>query len=274
MNKGIHHTAIIDSGAELGDSVSIGEYAIVRGEVHIGDEVEIGAHVVIEGRTRIGFGTRIFHAAAIGLPPQDLKYAGEPTELIIGSGNTIREFASIHRGTATGNGKTVIGNGNLLMAFVHVAHDCCLGNDLILANAVNMGGHVSIQDGAIIGGMTAIHQFVHIGAGAMVGASSLVLQDIVPFAMVSGNPARVFDANRIGLRRRGLDSHRIDAIHKAILIATRMGLSPDDAMRRIEHEVTMMNEIAQILDFMRGRSKRGIMRGESLDRILCKRERV
>ncbi len=269
MGVRIHRSAFVSPGAELGDEVIISECAIIRDGVRIGDCVEIGPHSLVEGDTEIGAGTRVFHCAAIGLPPQDLKYRGERTKLTIGRENTIREFTSIHRGTTGGNGITKIGNGNLFMAYVHIAHDCEIGDGVIIANATNMAGHTKIHSGAVIGGLVAIHQFVHIGKMAMIGASSLVLQDVLPYALVSGNPARVRDINRIGMRRRGIEPDVIDAVHRAIKIITRGGLSLKSAAEMIERELTKFDEIAEIIDFIQNRSRRGIMRGIRADEDLC-----
>ncbi len=258
----IHPTAIIEGNVQIGDA-EIAEYAIVRGDVKIGDGVYVGPHTIIEGKTTIGDGTKILFSASIGLPPQDLKYRGEPTEVIIGKDNTIREFVTIHRGTAGGGGITKIGDNNLLMAYVHIAHDCQIGNGVILANAVNMGGHTVIEDEAVIGGLTGIHQFVHIGRLAMVGAASMVLQDVLPFALVSGNPAKVRDINRVGLRRRNFPSQVIDAIHKAVIYITRRGLSLEEALSKIRSEnLDRYDEVKHILRFVENRSHRGILRGE------------
>lgn len=264
MGVKIHRTACVESGAELSDEVSIGEYAVVRDNVHLGECVEIGPHTLIEGHTTIGAGTRIFHSTAVGLPPQDLKYSGEPTELLIGEENIIREFVTIHRGTSGGNGMTRIGDRNLLMAYVHIAHDCQIGDDVIIANASNLGGHVVIGDSAVIGGVAAIHQFVHIGTGAMIGAASLVLQDVIPFALVSGNPAKVLDINRIGMRRRGFQQLNINRVHRALTIITRMGLPLKYAVQKIKDEIPSTDEIEKILVFIQNRSKRGIMRGTNI----------
>ena len=263
MGAKIHRTAQVHSGAELGDEVIIGEYAVIENGVRLDDCVEVGSHAIVAGTTSVGEGTRIFHCAAIGLEPQDLKYRGEHTKTTIGSGNTIREFVTIHSGTADGESVTKIGENNMLMAYVHVAHDCSLGNNLIIANAANMGGHTVIDDGAIIGGLTAIHQFVHIGFGAMVGAASLVLQDVLPYALVSGNPASVHDVNRIGMRRKNIPRKSIDATHKAITILTRMGLQLRKAVSKIKNEVPITSEVERILLFIENRSARGIMRGDN-----------
>ena len=264
MGNKIHKTAVISPSVELGDGVVIDENTVIRDNVIIEDNVHIGTNVLIEGKTRIGAGTEIFHSSTIGLAPQDLKYNGEPTRLIIGRNNTIREFCSIHRGTAGGNGITRVGDNNLIMAYCHIAHDSQIGNGTILANAVNMGGHTEIEDFAVIGGMVAIHQFVHIGSLAMVGAASYVAQDVLPYAMISGNPAKVVDINRIGLRRKNFDTRTIDEIHKAIVIIARSGLALDEAIERIKSKLNQIPEIVHILKFIENRSRRGLMRGKKI----------
>ncbi len=262
MGAKIHRTAIVEPGACLGEGVRICEYAIVRSGAIIGDDVEIGPYVQIAGSVRIGSGTRIFQGAAIGLPPQDLKYGGEPTELIIGSGNTIREFVTIHRGTAGGGGKTTIGNDNLIMAYAHIAHDCIVGDGVVIANGVQLGGHVTVEDGVVIGGLAGVHQFVRIGAFAMVGALSYVNQDVMPFALVSGNPASVRDVNRVGMRRHGFESEEIDAARRAIITIARSALSTENALAAVRERFPSSPAVKRILDFVTSGSRRGIMRGK------------
>ena len=262
MGVKIHPTAHVSPGAELGDGVEVAEHAIIRDEVVLAENVYVGPSTIIEGPTSIGEGTKILFAASLGLPPQDLKYRGEKTELIIGKENVIREFVTIHRGTKGGGGKTIIGNNNLLMAYTHVAHDCKIGNNVILANLAQIGGHVLIEDMAILGGMVAVHQFVRIGKLAMIGASSLVLQDVLPFALVSGNPARVRDINRIGMRRKNYPREKIDAVHKAIKLIAHSGLALPRAIQKIKREVANTDEVEHIIEFVENKSSRGIMRGE------------
>ena len=264
MGMNIHRTAIVEPTVEIWDGVEICEYAVIRGNTIIEADVWIDSNVLIEGNTRIGAGTRIYHSSAVGLPPQDLKYTGEPTRLEIGKNNVIREFSSIHRGTAGGAGITRIGDNNLIMAYAHIAHDCKIGNGIIIANASNLGGHTEIGDFAVIGGLVGIHQFVHIGTLAMVGAGSLVRQDVLPYALVSGNPAAVRDINRIGLRRKGYSSDIIDEIHKAIVILTRKGLLLNEAIEQIKLKLRETTEVKNILEFVGNRSARGILRGEKI----------
>jgi len=216
---GIHPTAIVDTRAELADSVSVGPYAVIGPHVRVAEGTTIGAHCVIEGRTTIGRDNRIFQFASIGAAPQDKKYAGEPTELHIGDRNTIREFCTFNLGTAQDSGVTRIGSDNWVMAYVHIAHDVQVGNQTILANNATLAGHVHIGDWVIIGGLTGVHQFTKIGAHAMAGFASHVSQDVPPFMMVDGNPLSVRGFNVEGLRRRGFSPERLAAVkqmHKSL----------------------------------------------------------
>ena len=199
----IHPTAVVDPAARLGEGVEIGPYAVIGPEVELGDGCRIGPHVVIDGRVRMGRGNRVFPGACIGLEPQDLKYAGDPTEVVIGDGNTIRECVTINRATA-GDEQTRLGSGNLLMAYSHIGHNCLLGDRIVIANGVAVAGHVVIGDRAVIGGVLGIHQFVHIGRLAMVGGMSRIDRDVPPFAMVEGHPGRLRGLNKLGIRRSGL----------------------------------------------------------------------
>ena len=210
----IHKTAIIEEGAIIGENVEIGAYAYIGSKVKIGDNTKIMHHATIEGKTTIGKGNVIFPYAAVGTMPQDLKYTGEDTELIIGDNNKIREFTLINTGTIQDDSKTIIGSNNLFMGYVHVAHDCVIGNNCIFANAATLAGHVHIDDGAVIGGMTPIHQFVHIGSLAMIAGASAVSQDVPPFCMVEGNRAKLRGLNLTGLRRQFNDRKDIDEIKK------------------------------------------------------------
>jgi UDP-N-acetylglucosamine acyltransferase len=211
----IHSTAIIEDGANIHESAEIGAYAYVGSNVTIGANTKIHHHTTIEGKTTIGENNEIFPYASLGTAPQDLKYNGELTELIIGNNNKIREFTLINTGTVQDNSKTIIGDNNLFMGYVHVAHDCVIGNHCIFANAATMAGHVHIDDGAVVGGMTPIHQFVHIGSMAMVAGASAVSQDVPPFCMVEGNRAKLRGLNLTGLRRHLKDRKDIDEIKKA-----------------------------------------------------------
>jgi UDP-N-acetylglucosamine acyltransferase len=199
----VHPTAVVDPRARLSGGVEIGPYAVIGPEVQIGEGTRIGPHVVIDGRVRLGRDNRIFPGACIGLEPQDLKYGGAPTEVVIGDGNTIRECVTINRATHDGE-QTRLGSGNLLMAYSHIAHNCVLGDRIVIANGVAVAGHVVIGDRAVIGGVLGIHQFVHIGTLAMVGGMSRIDRDVPPFMTVEGHPGRVRGLNRIGLRRSGM----------------------------------------------------------------------
>lgn len=203
MTGAIHPTAVVDPAARLGAGVQIGPYAVIGPDVELGDGCRIGPHVVIEGRVRMGCGNKVFPGACIGLEPQDLKYAGDPTEVVIGDGNTIRECVTINRATA-GDERTQLGSGNLLMAYSHIGHNCVLGDRIVIANGVAVAGHVVIGDRAVIGGVLGIHQFVHIGPMAMVGGMSRIDRDVPPFTMVEGHPGRLRGLNKLGLRRSGL----------------------------------------------------------------------
>jgi UDP-N-acetylglucosamine acyltransferase len=228
MNR-IHPTAIVEPGARLGENVSVGAYSIVRSNVEIGAGSSVGPHCVIEGHTRIGRDNRIFQFASIGAAPQDKKYAGEPTELHIGDRNTIREFCTLNVGTVQDGGVTRVGDDNWIMAYVHIAHDCVVGNQTIFANNTTLGGHVHVGDWAIIGGLSGVHQFVKIGAHVMVGFASAVSQDVPPFMLVDGNPLAVRGFNAEGLRRRGFAPARIAAVKQMHKLIYRSGLTLEAA---------------------------------------------
>ncbi|MGD9944916.1 MAG: acyl-ACP--UDP-N-acetylglucosamine O-acyltransferase [Burkholderiaceae bacterium] len=229
----IHPTALIDAGAELDSSVEVGAYSIIGAGVRIGAGTRIGPHVVIEGDTTIGRDNRIHPYASIGAPPQDKKYGGEPTALVMGDGNTIRECVTLNRGTAQDKGVTRIGHHNWIMAYVHVAHDCQLGDQLVIANSTNLAGHVELGDWVILGGATQVHQFCKIGAHAMTGTGTIVLHDIPPFVMASGNTAAAHGINTEGLRRRGFSAERIAEIRRAYKTLYKSGLSLQDARQAL-----------------------------------------
>ncbi|MFZ0408657.1 MAG: acyl-ACP--UDP-N-acetylglucosamine O-acyltransferase [Cyanobium sp.] len=203
MAPSVHPTAVVDPRSRIGSAVEIGPYAVIGPDVEIGDGSRIGPHVVIDGRVRMGRGNRVFPGACIGLEPQDLKYGGAPTEVVIGDDNTIRECVTINRATDEGE-QTRLGSGNLLMAYCHIGHNCHLGDRIVIANGVAVAGHVVIGDRAVIGGVLGIHQFVHIGTLAMVGGMSRIDRDVPPFMMIEGHPGRIRGLNRIGLRRSGM----------------------------------------------------------------------
>ena len=255
----IHEQAIIEEGAIIGNNVTIGPWTYVSKNVVIGDDCHISANVVINGPTRIGKGNRIFQFASIGEDCQDLKYAGEPTELIIGDNNVFRESCTIHRGTIQDQGITQIGNNNLFMAYTHVAHDCMVGNNCILANNASIAGHVHVGDYAILGGMTGVHQFCHIGAHSFVAATSLILKDVPPYVMASGNAAKPFGLNAEGLKRRGFTAETIRSIKQAYRKVYRQGLTIEAAMKEIKETIESSDELTIFTDFIES-SNRGIIR--------------
>ncbi len=233
----IHPTAVVDRSAELADSVQVGAYAVIGPKVRIGAGTVIGPHVVVDGPTTIGQNNRIYQFASVGAAPQDKKYGGEDTSLEIGDGNTIREFCTLNRGTAQDVGVTRIGNDNWIMAYVHIAHDCQVGSHTIFANTTNLAGHVHIGDWVILGGCSQIHQFCKIGAHAMTGVGSVVLHDVPPFVMVSGNTAAAHGINVEGLRRRGFSAEAIGAIRHAYKTLYRGGLTLDQARAALSGEI-------------------------------------
>jgi len=259
----VHPTAIVDAKAELAASVSIGPYAVIGAQVRIGEGSSVGAHCTIEGPTTIGRDNRIFQFASLGAAPQDMKYRGEPTELVIGDRNTIREFCTFNRGTTQDAGVTRIGDDNWVMAYVHIAHDVQLGNRTILANNATLAGHVHVGDWAIVGGLSGVHQFCHVGAHAMIGFQSHVSQDVPPYMTVSGNPLGVHGFNAEGLRRRGFSAERIALVKSMHRLLYRKGLTLDQAKSEIE---TLKGTVADgdadvqlLLDFLAATS-RGIVR--------------
>jgi len=255
----IHQQAIIEEGAVIGENVSIGPWTYISKNVVIGDNCIISANVVINGPTRIGNGNRIFQFASIGEDCQDLKYDNEPTELIIGDNNVFRECCTIHRGTIQDKGITQIGNNNLFMAYTHVAHDCVIGNHCILANNASIAGHVHLGDYAILGGMCGIHQFCHVGAHSFVAATSLVLKDIPPYVMASGNTAKPYGLNSEGLKRRGFSKEAIRSIKQAYRKIYRQGLTVDEALNDIANNVESCEEVELFTRFIQS-SSRGIIR--------------
>ncbi len=258
----IHPTAIVDPGAELDSSVNVGPYVIIEKGVKIGQETTIKPHTVITGPTTIGSGNLIGPFATIGAPPQDLKYKGEDTELVIGDNNQIREYVSIHRGTVTDKEITLLGNGNLLMGYVHIAHDCVIGNSVILANAATLAGHVQIEDHAIIGGLVAVHQFTRIGAYSYIGGLSGISRDVPPFIIVSGirKQMRVSGINKIGLRRHGFDKEtlkKLDKAYKIIFMSPNLLLK--EALEQAANEIVDCEPAKQLIDFFHN-SKQGVLR--------------
>ncbi len=230
----IHPTAIVDPAAQLDESVSIGPYSIVGPHVCIGANTQVGPHCVIEGHTTIGEANRFFASCAIGCVPQDKKYAGEPTRLEIGNGNTVRESCTINTGTVQDVGVTRLGDDNWIMAYVHVAHDCQLGSHIVLANGTQLAGHVHIGDHVILGGMTGVHQFVKIGAHAMTSVHTTLLQDLPPFVTCAGSPARPAGINVEGLKRRGFSAEQISGLRAAYKALYRQGLTLDEARTALQ----------------------------------------
>ncbi|MEN6317402.1 MAG: acyl-ACP--UDP-N-acetylglucosamine O-acyltransferase [Syntrophaceae bacterium] len=255
----IHPTAIVSPEANISEGVEIGPYTIIRPDVNIGKNTIIGPHVVIDAQTDIGEGCRIFQFASIGAVPQDLKFKGEKTRVIIGNYNTIREFATIHKATTADIGVTIIGDHNLLMAYTHVAHNCKLGNYIIMGNAANLAGHIHIEDNAIISGMTGIHQFTRIGAHSFIGGASAVSKDVPPFTLAAGNTAKLYGLNVIGLKRRGFKEETISVLKKAYRIIFRSSLLLKVAIEKIKNEIEDIPEIRQFVEFIE-KSERGICR--------------
>ena len=255
----IHPTAIVHPGARLAENVQVGAYSIIGEHVEIGAGTTVGPHVVIEGHTRIGRNNRIYQFCSIGSDPQDKKYANEPTRLEIGDGNTIREFCSFSTGTVQDGGLTRVGNDNWIMAYVHVAHDCHVGNNTIFANNATLAGHVSVGDWAILGGFTGVHQFVRVGAHSFCGVGTVLLQDLPPFVTVSGNPSAPHGINSEGLKRRGFTSEGIMAIKRAYKTLYRNGLTLDEARKQIAQAALEQPELQQFSDFI-AESGRGIVR--------------
>ena len=263
MSERIHPTAIIHEGAVVHPSATVGAYSIIGGNVKVGAGTQIGPHCVIEGHTTIGVDNHIFQFASLGAQPQDKKYAGEPTELIIGDRNTIREFCTFNTGTSQDTGVTRIGDDNWVMAYVHIAHDCVVGNNTILANNATLAGHVHLGDWVILGGLTGVHQFVKIGSHAMAGFASRVAQDVPPFMMIEGNPLAVRGFNIEGLRRRGFTPERLKAVKQMHKLLYRQGLTLDTAQQEIAHLLQQMPEAAQDIALMQSflaSSTRGIAR--------------
>ena len=255
----IHPTALINRQAEIDSDVEIGPYSVIGAGVKIGKETKVASHVVIEGRTSLGQGNTIYQFATIGSRPQDLKYRGEASELVIGNHNTIREYVSLNPGTAGGGMVTRVGDHNLLMMHCHIAHDCLIGSHNIIANAATLGGHVVVEDYVIVGGLVGIHQFARIGSGAILGAGSMVSKDVPPFCNATGDRARLRGLNLEGLKRRGFTTTAIDALKKAYRIIFQSKLKTKDALEKVRREISPTAEIEILLVFI-AQSQRGICR--------------
>ena len=254
----IHPTAIVDGAAQLGSGVTVGPYSIIEGRVAIGAETKIGPHVVIRDFTIIGARCRIFQFAVLGEVPQDLKFRGEESRLVIGDDNTIREFATMHRGTEGGGGVTAIGDGNLFMAYTHVAHDCQVGNKVIMSNAATLGGHIIVEDHAILGGLSAVHQFGRIGRHAFIGGCSAVHRDVPPFAMALGNRAKLVGLNLVGLKRQGFSDTALHSLKRAYELLFLSEYNLKEAMARVREEFPLVPEVQDLLRFIET-SERGLL---------------
>jgi UDP-N-acetylglucosamine acyltransferase len=259
MKTKIHPTAIIDPKAEIDANVEIGPFCIIKAGVRIRKGAKLLSNVTVEGTTVIGENCVIYPFSSIGFPPQDVKYKGEDTRLVIGSGNIIREYASIHRASVGGDGATTIGDNSFFMAYVHVAHDCVIGSNVIMTNAATLAGHVVIEDFAYIGGLVAVHQFTRIGRYAMVGGFSGIGQDIPPYMIASGARAKLFGPNTIGLQRRGFTEKTINEIKKAYRILFREKRTLKDALKQVREEFPSSREIMHLIEFIE-KNKRGICR--------------
>ena len=255
----VHPTAIIDSAAEIADDVEIGPYCVIGAGVRIAKGTKLRSHVVIQGRTILGEDNVVFPFATIGTIPQDLKYKGEASELLIGNRNTIREYVSLNPGTAGGGMITRVGDQNLLMMQCHIAHDCIIGNRNVIANGATLGGHVTIEDFVIVGGLVGIHQFVRVGTSAIIGAGSMVSKDVPPYCNATGDRAKLHGLNLEGLKRRGFDRTVIDILHKAYRMVFQSKLRTEEALRKVSAELPGIPEVNKFVSFI-GQSQRGVCR--------------
>lgn len=259
MKMKIHPSALVDRKAEIDSGVEIGPFCIIKSGVKIGKGTRLLANVIVEGKTDIGENCVIYPFASIGFAPQDLKYRGEATSLEIGKNNILREYITIHRASVGGGGVTTVGDNNFLCAYVHIAHDCCIGSHVIMTNAATLAGHVLVEDHAYIGGLVAVHQFTRIGRYAMVGGFSGIGQDIPPYMLASGSRAKLFGPNLIGLKRNGFSDATINTIKKAYKILFREKRTLKDAMKKIQEDVPSCDEIKHLIEFIE-KNKRGICR--------------
>lgn len=257
-NINIHKTAVIQAGVQLSPGVTIGPYSVIEGSVAIGDNVRIGSHCLITGQTKIGKNCKIYTGAVIGSAPQDKKFSADDNVFLnIGENNVIREYVTINPGTVDGGGKTVLGSNNLLMAYAHVAHDCIIGNNCVMANAAMLGGHVTLEDNAIVGGLTGVHQFVRLGRLSIIGGCSRVVQDVPPFSMCVGQPAKVIRTNLVGLKRAGVPAAAIAQLKKAFKILFFSELAKAHALERIAGELESSPELEHLIFFAKT-SERGL----------------
>ncbi len=259
MTTFIHPTAIVSSKAKIGENCHIGAFSTIGDEVELGNNVRLESHVVVGGKTYVGDETKVFPFVSIGLAPQDLKYGGEITETQIGQRNQIREFVTIHRGTANGGGITKIGDDNLLMAQAHVAHDCQIGSEIIMANAATLAGHVTIYDKASIGAYSGVHQFCRVGREAFVGGYSVVVKDALPFAISQGNHAKCYGLNKVGLKRKGYPKETIEKLHHAFHLLLTSKLNTTQAVEKIREDISDCAEVDYLIEFIET-SPRGVVK--------------
>jgi len=255
----IHPTAVVGQNARIGEDCFVGAFCILGNEVTLRDRVRLDSHVVIDGRTSVGDDTHVFPFVSLGHAPQDLKYGGEETITEIGKRNQIREFVTVHRGTKGGGGITRIGDDNLLMAQAHVAHDCQVGSEVIMANAATLAGHVEIADKANIGAYSGVHQFCRVGPEAFVGGYSVVVKDALPYAIIQGNHAKCFGLNRLGMKRRGYSGETIEKLHHAFFLLLSSKLNTTQAVEKIKEEITGCAEVDVLVQFIES-SKRGVVK--------------
>ena len=256
----VHPTAIIDSGAKVHSSCKIGPYCTVGPDVEIGENCELISHVVVEGPTKIGSRNRFFPFSSIGLPPQDLTYKGEPTRLEMGDDNVVREFVTLNRGTAKGGGLTKIGNHTLIMAYTHVAHDCVIGDHVILANAATLGGHVTVEEWAVVGALCPVHQFVRIGAHSYIGGGTTVTRDVLPFSKTAAERGtHAYGLNALGLERRGFSKDRIRKIHHAYKVLLASKLNTSQALEKLKAEADRGKDVEMLIRFIEA-SERGVVK--------------
>lgn len=255
----IHPTAVIDPAARLGEGVRVGPYAVIGPEVELGDGCQVGSGAQLAGPSVFGRENRIFAHACLGFEPQDLKFQGERSVLEVGSRNTFREFCTVHRGTALGGGVTRIGDGNLFMAYTHVAHDCLIGSSTIFGNCATLAGHVEVHDHAILSGFAAVHQFCRVGSYAYIGGFSIITMDALPFVRSVGQKPVCLGLNRIGLQRKGFDEERLRVLEGAMRILVRSGLNSAQALERLEREYPGHADVAYLVDYVRG-SERGVIK--------------
>jgi UDP-N-acetylglucosamine acyltransferase len=255
----IHPSAIVSPDAQLGTGCYVGPFVTIGDKVTLGDGVRIDSHCVIDGRTRIGDETHVYPFVSIGLPPQDLKFAGEETETKVGRRNRIREFVTIHRGTKGGGGITKTGDDCFFMAQAHIAHDCLIGDHVIMANAATLAGHVIVQDRANIGAYSGVHQFCRVGREAYIGGYSVVVKDALPFALTVGNHAKCYGLNKVGMRRRGYSRETIDGLHHALHLLLAAKLNTSQAIERIRNEIKDIPEVDELVSFIES-SQRGVVK--------------